>query len=60
VKYSPNLPAKTGIVIVGAGISDAMLAHRLRECGQKGEPLMGSTAASTALVQFEIDRHFAL
>jgi hypothetical protein len=43
-----------------------MLAHRLRERGQKvivldrREPLMGSTAASTALVQFEIDRHFAL
>jgi glycine/D-amino acid oxidase-like deaminating enzyme len=48
-------------VIVGAGISGAMLAHRLRRKGEKllvvdrRPPLHGSTAASTALLQFEID-----
>ncbi len=48
-------------VIVGAGISGAMLAYRLRRKGAKvlvvdrRPPLHGSTAASTALLQFEID-----
>ena len=48
-------------VIVGAGISGAMLAYRLRGKGEKvlvvdrRPPLHGSTAASTALLQFEID-----
>jgi glycine/D-amino acid oxidase-like deaminating enzyme len=48
-------------VIVGAGISGAILAHRLRRKGGKllvidrRPPLHGSTAASTALLQFEID-----
>ena len=48
-------------VIVGAGISGAMLAHRLRRKGarllvvDRRPPLHGSTAASTALLQFEID-----
>ncbi|MGE0714869.1 MAG: NAD(P)/FAD-dependent oxidoreductase [Alphaproteobacteria bacterium] len=49
------------VVIVGAGISGAMLAHRLRDRGDRvlvvdrRPPLHGSTAASTALLQFEID-----
>jgi glycine/D-amino acid oxidase-like deaminating enzyme len=49
------------VVIVGAGISGAMLAYRLRRKGDKllvldrRPPLHGSTAASTALLQFEID-----
>ena len=48
-------------VIVGAGISGAALAYRLRRKGQRllvldrRPPLHGSTAASTALLQFEID-----
>jgi len=48
-------------VIVGAGISGAMLAYRLRRKGERllvvdrRPPLHGSTAASTALLQFEID-----
>jgi glycine/D-amino acid oxidase-like deaminating enzyme len=48
-------------VIVGAGISGAALAYRLRRKGKKllivdrRPPLHGSTAASTALLQFEID-----
>ena len=49
------------VVIVGAGISGAMLAHRLKRKGNgvlvvdRRPPLHGSTAASTALLQFEID-----
>ncbi len=49
------------VVIVGAGISGAMLAYRLRRKGERvlvvdrRPPLHGSTAASTALLQFEID-----
>ena len=48
-------------VIVGAGISGAALAYRLRRKGKKllivdrRPPLHGSTAASTSLLQFEID-----
>jgi glycine/D-amino acid oxidase-like deaminating enzyme len=48
-------------VIVGAGISGAALAYRLRRKGKKllivdrRPPLHGSTAASTALLEFEID-----
>ena len=48
-------------VIVGAGISGAALAYRLRRKGEKllivdrRPPLHGSTAASTALLEFEID-----
>lgn len=49
------------VVIVGAGISGAMLAYQLRRKGRRllmvdrRPPLHGSTAASTALLQFEID-----
>jgi glycine/D-amino acid oxidase-like deaminating enzyme len=54
-------PRQADIVIVGAGISGALLAHRL--CGSSAkvlvldrrEPIHGSTAASTALLSFEID-----
>jgi glycine/D-amino acid oxidase-like deaminating enzyme len=48
-------------VIVGAGISGAALAYRSRRKGKKllivdrRPPLHGSTAASTALLEFEID-----
>ena len=61
VRCRSRIPRKAAIVIVGAGISGAMLAYRLRRHGRevlvvdRREPLHGSTAASTALVQFEID-----
>lgn len=53
---------KTDVAIVGMGISGAMIAESLTDAGQavvcidRRGPLLGSTAATTALVQFEIDR----
>lgn len=51
----------TDILVVGAGISGAMIAemlaadgHRVLVVDRRG-PALGSTAASTALVQYEID-----
>ena len=61
VRCRSPVPRKAAIVVVGAGISGAMLAYRLRRHGRevlvvdRREPLHGSTAASTALIQFEID-----
>lgn len=52
---------KTDIAIIGAGISGALLANELSKTGQKVIVLdrrhagTGSTAASTALLQYEID-----
>ena len=50
------------VVIIGAGISGAMLAQSLTEAGfhplivdRRRAALLGSTAASTALLQFELD-----
>ncbi len=50
------------MVIVGAGISGAILAQSLTEAGlrpllveRRRAALLGSTAASTALLQFELD-----
>jgi glycine/D-amino acid oxidase-like deaminating enzyme len=51
------------IVIVGAGITGALVADALVSMGRRilmldsGEPAQGSTAASTALLQYEIDTH---
>ncbi|WP_439573162.1 NAD(P)/FAD-dependent oxidoreductase [Phreatobacter sp.] len=51
----------TDVVVVGAGISGAMVAEALGEAGLKvvimdrRGPLLGSTPASTALLQYEID-----
>jgi glycine/D-amino acid oxidase-like deaminating enzyme len=52
----------TDVVIVGAGISGAMIAQSLAEAGRRPliidrrrAALLGSTAASTALLQFELD-----
>ena len=54
---------RAAVVIVGAGISGAMLAQALSETGlrplileRRAGALLGSTAAaSTALLQFELD-----
>jgi glycine/D-amino acid oxidase-like deaminating enzyme len=52
---------KTEVLIVGMGISGAMIAEMLTGAGHevalidRRGPLLGSTAATTALVQFEID-----
>jgi glycine/D-amino acid oxidase-like deaminating enzyme len=66
---SPAVPAgrltrdaKTDVLIVGMGISGATLAEALTRdghsviCIDRRGPLKGSTAATTALVQFEIDQ----
>ena len=49
------------IVVIGAGITGALVAHKLCEAGEQVVVVdrrhvgMGSTAASTALLQYEID-----
>ena len=52
----------TEVVVVGAGISGSMIAQALTEAGKRPlildrrrAALLGSTAASTALLQFELD-----
>lgn len=58
----PRGSVKTDIVIVGGGITGAFLAERLTRVGRevlvidRHAPQRGSTAASTALLQWEIDR----
>lgn len=53
---------KADVLIVGMGISGAMMAEALTRdalsviCIDRRGPLQGSTAATTALVQFEIDQ----
>lgn len=50
-----------GIAVVGAGITGALIAHALAEDGHdvlildRRDSALGSTAASTALLQYEID-----
>jgi glycine/D-amino acid oxidase-like deaminating enzyme len=63
LKIASGAPRKLwDVVIVGAGITGALIAHRLTALGQKvlvldrRPPLHGSTAASTALIQWDIDR----
>lgn len=57
---------KTEVLIVGMGISGAMLAEELTAAGHevtlidRRGPLLGSTPATTALVQFEIDQPLTL
>jgi glycine/D-amino acid oxidase-like deaminating enzyme len=52
---------KTGILVVGAGISGALVAEALSADGHdvtivdRRGPALGSTPASTALVEYEID-----
>lgn len=54
--------AKTDVLIIGMGVNGAMLAEALTGdghqviCIDRRGPLKGSTAATTALVQFEIDQ----
>jgi glycine/D-amino acid oxidase-like deaminating enzyme len=63
IKTYPSLPAdtKTEVLIMGAGISGALAAWYLCKAGikvivvDKRHVGMGSTAASTALIQYEID-----
>ncbi len=51
----------TDVLVIGAGISGAMVADALSEAGlavlivDRRGPVAGSTAASTALLQYEID-----
>lgn len=53
---------KTDVAIIGMGISGAMMAEALTDAGHavvcidRRGPLLGSTSATTALVQFEIDQ----
>lgn len=53
--------ASTDVLVVGMGISGAMIAEALTAAGRKvmlvdrRGPMLGSTSATTALVQFEID-----
>lgn len=64
--YISNYPGlcaniKTDIVVMGAGISGSLMAWHLCNAGykvvlvEKRHAGMGSTAASTALLQYEID-----
>jgi glycine/D-amino acid oxidase-like deaminating enzyme len=53
---------RADVVVVGAGITGSLVAQRLCELGmrplileRRRGPLLGSTAASTALLQFELD-----
>lgn len=62
---TPHLPllhsGKAPVVVIGAGISGALVTDALLLAGHdvtvldRRGPLQGSTAASTALLQFEID-----
>nr|WP_210315027.1 FAD-dependent oxidoreductase [Aminobacter aganoensis] len=53
---------KADVAIVGMGISGAMVAEALTDAGMsvacidRRGPLLGSTSATTALVQYEIDK----
>src|SRR5687768_12583402 len=59
---SLNADLKTEIVIIGAGISGALVANQLCQAGynvvivDRRHAGMGSTAASTSLLQYEIDK----
>lgn len=53
---------RTDVLVVGMGVSGAMIADELTAAGHRvvmldrRGPMLGSTAATTALVQFEIDQ----
>ncbi len=54
--------AKADVAVIGMGISGAMIAEALTAqgldviCLDRRGPMLGSTAATTALVQFEVDQ----
>lgn len=59
---SPDEAVHTDILIIGAGITGALIAHKLLKEGYKDIVMIdkrdvghGSTAASTAMLQYEID-----
>jgi glycine/D-amino acid oxidase-like deaminating enzyme len=67
VPFSPlTKDIGTDVLIVGAGISGAMIAEALSAEGldvaiiDRRKPMAGSTMATTALVQFEIDQPLSL
>src|SRR4051812_33294376 len=51
------------VAVIGGGITGSLVAHHLVEAGMdvvlldKREVAMGSTSASTSLLQYEIDTH---
>jgi glycine/D-amino acid oxidase-like deaminating enzyme len=68
-RATKNLPSSSvtrntrcQVLIVGAGITGALMAEHLTSRGldvvilEKEEPIRGSTAASTSMLQWEIDR----
>jgi glycine/D-amino acid oxidase-like deaminating enzyme len=61
---NPLAGIKADVVVVGTGISGALVADALIEAGysvlalDRREPMSGSTPASTALLQFELDTPF--
>ncbi len=63
----PPLPGDAGcdVLILGAGITGALIADAMTAAGlsvlviDRRHPCEGSTSASTALLQYEIDRHLA-
>jgi glycine/D-amino acid oxidase-like deaminating enzyme len=52
-----------GVAVIGAGITGALIAHRLTEAGlstivlDRRDVAQGSTSATTSLMQYEIDVH---
>jgi glycine/D-amino acid oxidase-like deaminating enzyme len=58
-----DIEPEQDVVIIGAGITGALVADALIATGRRilvidaYEPALGSTAASTALLQYEIDTH---
>ena len=72
-RRAPRLPTgpllrdmRCDALVVGAGISGALIADALSEAGlsviilDRRGPMLGSTTASTALVQYEIDQPLSL
>lgn len=62
----PKRDRTADVVIIGAGVTGAMAAEELASAGmrvillERRGPLIGSTAASTALLQYDIDKPLTL